>query len=330
MRLRDFVLEELANMVVGDNSAFPYRSSYFITEFFKRCELDYQHDGTTRPRWTADVLKELNQLPSDSADLPNEQILRVIFELFDQDHFDRKRLDREPALVALNELIKRQGLEAYFDETGSCYVRNTGSGISSSLGKRLVARPLSKEEIAEREKISDFLKTASEDEFTEKLLVPFFQRHGFHRVSPGGHNEKLLEFGKDLWMKYLLPTGHWIYFCAQIKKGKIDASGTGGLGNVTEILNQARMAIDNPIFDPDTNRKVLLDHIYIIAAGDITRPARAWIVEHLDKEQRRHLIFMDRAEFLDQSARILKDLKLEDKDSVELNNIDRDNEEMPF
>jgi hypothetical protein len=31
-------------------------------------------------------------------------------------------------------------------------------------------------------------------------------------------------------MKYQLPTSHWIYFCAQIKKGKIDASGTGGKG----------------------------------------------------------------------------------------------------
>jgi|GEM_PF-2956164 hypothetical protein len=37
-----------------------------------------------------------------------------------------------------------------------------------------------------------------------------------------------MEYGKDMWMKYLLPTGHWIYFCAQIKKGKIDSSGPGG------------------------------------------------------------------------------------------------------
>ena len=59
--------------------------------------------------------------------------------------------------------------------------------------------------------------------FTEKLLVTFFQRLGFHRVSAAGHNEKMLEFGKDLWMKYQLPTGHWIYFYAQIKRDKIDA-----------------------------------------------------------------------------------------------------------
>lgn len=71
------------------------------------------------------------------------------------------------------------------------------------------------------------------------------------------------------------------------------------------------MAIDHPIFDSDTNRKVLLDHLYLISAGEITRAARTWLVEKLDQGQRRHIIFMDRDEFLDQSARILLDLRLD-------------------
>jgi hypothetical protein len=71
------------------------------------------------------------------------------------------------------------------------------------------------------------------------------------------------------------------------------------------------MAIDHPIFDSDTNRKVLLDHLYLISAGEITRAARTWVVEQLDAGQRRHIIFMDRDEFLDQSARILLDLRLD-------------------
>jgi hypothetical protein len=71
------------------------------------------------------------------------------------------------------------------------------------------------------------------------------------------------------------------------------------------------MAIDHPIFDSDTNRKVLLDHLYLISAGEITRAARTWLVERLDAVQRRHIIFMDRDEFLDQSARILLDLRLD-------------------
>lgn len=133
----------------------------------------------------------------------------------------------------------------------------------------------------------------------------------FRRVSPTGHKDKTLEFGKDLWMKYQLPTGHWIYFCAQIKKDKIDSNNASGQKNVSNVLAQAQMAIDYPMLDPEINRKVLLDHQYLISAGEITKPARTWLIERLDKEQRRHIIFMDRHEFLDRSARILLDLRID-------------------
>src|SRR6266481_117072 len=41
MQLHDRVLEGLADMVVGDNTVFPYRSSYYITKFFRQCDLPY-------------------------------------------------------------------------------------------------------------------------------------------------------------------------------------------------------------------------------------------------------------------------------------------------
>ena len=68
MLLHDRVLEGLAEMVVGDNKLFPYRSSYFITQFFKRCNLPYVHDGSTRGIWTQEVLRTLNQQTTKSAD----------------------------------------------------------------------------------------------------------------------------------------------------------------------------------------------------------------------------------------------------------------------
>ena len=111
-------------------------------------------------------------------------------------------------------------------------------------------------------------------------------------------------------MKFQLPTGHWLYFGAQIKRGKLDASGGSGDSNTATVLNQVRMAIDHPIFDPDTGRKVLVDHVFVISARDITRAAENWLVEQLDRSQRRQIIFMDRDEFLDHSARILLDLKI--------------------
>jgi hypothetical protein len=324
MKLSVRILEELAKMVVGDAKHFPYRSSSYITRFFARCGLPFVHDGTTRPRWAHERLAELNLGAAQSADLPSDDLCRVISELFDQDDFERyndrraNQGDAKPeyfadvqlALTSFNKLVQRAGLIAYLDESGRCYLRSTGTGMSSASFSQQT-RPLSQEEIVQRQKLADFLDRASEDEFTEKVLVPLFQRLGFHRVSPSGHTEKALEFGKDLWMKYQLPTSHWIYFCAQIKKEKIDSSGAGGSKNVATVLAQARMAIDHPIFDPEANRKVLLDHVFLISAGEITRAARTWLVEQLDQGQRRHIIFMDRDEFLDQSARILLDIRLD-------------------
>jgi hypothetical protein len=202
-------------------------------------------------------------------------------------------------------------LAGYFDVSGHCYLRNTGTGVDASALPQQ-PRPLSREEIQQRQKLSEFLDSASEDEFTEKLLVPFFQRLGFHRVSAAGHKEKVQEFGKDLWMKYQIPTGHWLYFCAQVKREKIDSSSSSGNNNIATVLTQAKMAMDHPIFDPDANRNVLLDHIFIISAGEITRNAKAWLVGQLDAGQRRHIIFMDRDEFLNHSARILHDLQIKE------------------
>jgi Restriction endonuclease len=337
MKLSDRVLELLAKMVVGDAKYFPYRSSSYITKFFARCGLPFVHDGTTRRIWAQERLAELNLGASQSADLPPDDLCRVISELFDPDDFERhnERLsnsgetnpdgfaDTEKALTSCNKAFQRHGIVAYFDASGRCHLRSTGAGVSTA-SFSLQTRPLSAQELEQRQKLAQFLDSASEDEFTERVLVPLFQRLGFRRVSPTGHKEKALEFGKDLWMKYQLPTSHYLYFCAQVKKDKIDSNNASGAKNVSSVLTQARMAIDHPIFDPESNRKVLLDHILVISAGEITKAARAWLVEQLDASQRRHIIFMDRDELLDQSARILLDLRI-DEPSVSI----RD-EDIPF
>lgn len=315
-------------MVVGDAKYFPYRSSSYITKFFSRCGLPFVHDGSTRPFWAKERLAELNLGAGESADLPSDDLCRVISELFDADDFERHNdrlqkfgdtndriADLEHALAAFNKLVQRQGLIAYLDDSGRCYLRSTGTGITSATFSQL-SRPLSQQEIEQRQKLATFLDGASEDEFIEKVLVPLFQRLGFRRVSPTGHKDKSLEFGRDLWMKFQLPTSHWIYFCAQVKKGKIDSNNASGAKNVASVLNQARMAIDHPIFDPEANRNVLLDHLFLISAGEITKAARSWLVGQLDAGQRRHIIFMDREELLDQSARILLDLRIDEPPAI--------------
>ena len=81
-------------------------------------------------------------------------------------------------------------------------------------------------------------------------------------------------------MRYVLPTQHVLYFGLQVKKGKLDAAGVtqSGNSNVAALLNQITMMIGHEIFDPEVNRRVLVDHVFIVAGGEITKAARNWLV----------------------------------------------------
>jgi hypothetical protein len=280
---------------------FPYRSSYQLTKFFRACDMEYVHDGRTRSAWVEGVLTEINQGLATTIELPSDSMIRVIQELLDSSEFGRMQLDRSKALEDANKVLLRDGIEVYLDASNRCFVRTADKHVTSALS-RVQPRPLSASELSRRKEIERFLDTASEDEIIEIMLVPLFRQLGFLRVIPTGHRDKSLEFGKDIWMKYRLPTGHFIYFIAQVKKDKIDSAGKDINNNISGILSQARMAIDYPIFDPETNRKYLVDHVFIISGSFITKQARALLIEHLDKEARRHIIFMDRDEILDLGA----------------------------
>jgi hypothetical protein len=270
--------------------------------------LDSAHTGSTRDYWVGQVLGEINLGLASTPALPSDSIIRVIQELLDISEFDHLQLDRNKALEDVNKELLRDGIEAYLDVSGRCFVRTSDKRVTSMMSK-VQPRPLSATELSRRKEIQEFLDTASEDELIEMLLVPLFRQLGFLRVIPTGHREKSLEFGKDIWMKYRLPTGHYIYFAAQVKKDKIDSAGNDLNGNISTVLSQARMALDYPIFDPETNRKILVDHVYIISGGIITKPARTLLIQYLDKEARRHIIFMDSEEILDLGAITAIDVK---------------------
>lgn len=51
---------EIAELICGDNNSFPYRSSFFLTKFFKDLGFPYIHDGSTRRFWVRDTLLLLN------------------------------------------------------------------------------------------------------------------------------------------------------------------------------------------------------------------------------------------------------------------------------
>ena len=85
-------------------------------------------------------------------------------------------------------------------------------------------RPLTVEEIQKKEQLSQYLDNCSEDDLIEHILLPLFRQLGFQKISAAGHKDKALEYGKDIWMKFVLPTQHVLYFGLQVKKGKLDAN----------------------------------------------------------------------------------------------------------
>jgi len=133
-----------------------------------------------------------------------------------------------------------------------------------------------------------------------EVLIPLFRQRGFHRVTSAGHQDKALEYGKDVWMKFTLPTQHVLYFGIQAKKGKVDASGVSRAdnANVAEVHNQVTMMLGHEIFDSDIGKRVLVDHGFIVAGGTITKAARNWLGNKLDSTKRSQVMFIDRDDIL--------------------------------
>ncbi|MEL7416308.1 MAG: hypothetical protein AAGJ92_10535, partial [Pseudomonadota bacterium] len=52
------------------------------------------------------------------------------------------------------------------------------------------------------------------------------------------------------------------------------------------------------IFDPETNKKALVDHAFIVAGGEITKQAKNWLGQKLDASKRSQIMFMDREDIL--------------------------------
>jgi hypothetical protein len=58
------------------------------------------------------------------------------------------------------------------------------------------------------------------------------------------------------------------------------------------------MMLGHEIFDPELSRRVLVDHAFVIAGGEITKAARNWIGGKLDQSRRSQIMFMDRDDIL--------------------------------
>ena len=305
VKFKPRTLSQLAEMICGNSGedetpVFRYRSSYYLTEFFQDVDTEYQHDGTTRQRWVTDVLAAiLEQEPQASPTSPPDTFVRVIQRLMTQEDALNEEADRPAALARVNAALAREGYEAFYSSDKQCYLRHVATNTLAAPAPN-PHRPFSRAETERRDQLTAWLAGASEDELIEEVLLPLFRQLGFHRITSAGHRDKALEYGKDVWMRSQLPTHHVLYFGLQAKKGKLDASGAtrSGNANIAEIHNQALMMLAHEVFDPESNKRVLVDHALIVAGGEITKAARNWLGNALDTSKRSQILFMDREDIL--------------------------------
>ena len=227
-------LTQIADMICGnflvDESFFCYRASGKLTDFFQDCDTDYEHDGTTRKYWVVEILRKILAEPQFNTNTPPETFSRVIRTLMDQEDALNEGAEREGALALLNAALHREGFEAFYGTDKKCYLRHLATNTVATPSPN-PHRSLSPAELKKREQLIAYLKNATEDMLIEEVLLPLFRQLGFHRVTVSGHKDKVLEYGKDIWMKFTLPTLHVLYFGIQAKKGKLDASGVSKSGN---------------------------------------------------------------------------------------------------
>ena len=303
MEFKERTRMAIAEMICGDFKAednfFVYRSSSYLTQFFRDCDTEYVHDGSTRKYWVADTLRQILAEPHPNAQTPSVTFSSVIQTLMDPGDALNEGSDRPGALASLNSQLAREGFEAFYAEDRKCYLRHiaTRTIVSTTTNPH---RPFSASELKRKRQLLTYLGTASEDELVEEVLLPLFRQLGFHRITATGHKDKALEYGKDIWMRFTLPTQHVLYFGIQAKKGKIDSSGVSkkGSANIAEIHNQVMMMLGHEIFDPEIGKRVLVDHAFIVAAGEITKAAKNWLGNKLDSSRRSQILFMDRDDIL--------------------------------
>jgi hypothetical protein len=217
MEFKRRTLSQLSDMICGnqvDNKPIPfcYRSSSYLTQFFADCDTDYMHDGSTRHSWVYDRLVEILQEPHPDLRTPPDTFCRLIRVLMDKsDPATDDDEKRTKALQHLNTALAREGFQAFYGEDQHCYLRHIGTNIVVQAPPNS-HRHFTVLEQTKRVQLAAYLGKISEDELIGDVLLPLFRQLGFHRVTVAGHKDKALEYGKDLWMKYTLPTTHVLYF----------------------------------------------------------------------------------------------------------------------
>lgn len=199
------------------------------------------------------MLEKLLAEPVPTANSLPDRFVNLMRVLMDKRDAQEGDVGRVAALATLNQPLGREGFEAFFGEDEQLYVRHVATRTLSAQPNP--HRPFTPAETKKRDQLSAYLDGCLEDELIEEVLLPLLRQLGFHRITSAGHKDKNLEHGKDVWMRFTLPSQHMLYFGIQAKKGKLDASADsrnreGANTNVAVIHNQVLMMLDSEVFDP--------------------------------------------------------------------------------
>lgn len=119
MKLKPIIIDNLALMICGDEEykeIFPYRSSSRLTDFFRRINLSYIHNGETRRYWVRDVLDHLNNGENTfNSRFPSIEIINVIEQLLDPLEY-HQYTNRDEAIRLMKKLIETEGFSLDFDD----------------------------------------------------------------------------------------------------------------------------------------------------------------------------------------------------------------------
>jgi predicted transcriptional regulator len=146
MKLNPRIISQLALMICGDEQykdIFPYRSSSYLTQFFRSINLNYIHDGSTRRWWVQKILDDLNVKVNDIDEkFPSSEIIKIIEQLLHRAEFTPINTDRQKAITMMNELLGSEGFFIDIDTNtkNGKLKKYLGEFISTALDEKKVER----------------------------------------------------------------------------------------------------------------------------------------------------------------------------------------------
>lgn len=160
--LDEAVLDVLADFICGDDTDhYPtYRSSSYLTRFFRGLQINATHDGSTRKWWTLEVLKNLQ--PSDQE--------KVVLRLVDLREYKADRAALKLAVQSMNNLLAIDNFKIGFDNAKPILLR----ADPISFDEDEFTRPASKDE-------SEFLYKQFSDDIKitdlglDTVITPYLQ-----------------------------------------------------------------------------------------------------------------------------------------------------------